>query len=415
MDSPSELSKLQHAALACINRCAKELAESGYDVRSAIELEFIAKNPDGSPAEISLAHSNRFSQQPALQEKLQEILGADGRYIQQLSYEARGGLGYYARLQPVIRDQYEIKISGKPDDFDPAKVALVTRQLQSGTLQEALRQCGDSSIHLDFSALPDRITEDSQQAAMRGQGVSSGMHINISLYKNGINQFSQHQGEENNAGWLSGLLVGKKTAPLVTQSTENHAGNLQSLAAWSLLQLQKQTWPLILRDENAKRRIYANNTAPGGIGAFFAATIRSLDEKNNHAGKTPISARIIALYDDKAGVARLENRLPCADSDPLTAMALTMASLVYAVRLSKGQAAPDFLQTDLRDDALKQAVKEIREGSFYSPNNECVEAIKELLGDVLCAELVSQPHECLAPEGWGQGTGAGASPSRSLP
>ena len=88
MDTALALSDLQQAALDCIERCERELAISGYKVRSAIELEFIAKNQDGTPAQINLGTSSRFAQQPEIVDQLCESLGQRGAYIQQLSYEA---------------------------------------------------------------------------------------------------------------------------------------------------------------------------------------------------------------------------------------------------------------------------------------------------------------------------------------
>lgn len=379
MDAPRTLNPLQYAALECIERCQRELAEAGYFPRTAVELEFCAMDSQRQLAQISLSHSNRFSPRSEVLELARKHV-VHGEYIQRLTYEAVGGVGFHHRQEPQAKDQYEIVIAESsfdvPHAFDPAKIAQCTIALQQGGMQEAVERCSFNAgkdVRLDFSAFPQRGSANAMRYLSQGQGLTSGMHINASLYNAlGENMFQ-------------------------------YPSILALHAAWAMLQLQKQTWPLILHDEQSQQRLYANNSAPGGIGGVLATTMSDIDGnncKNNRAGTFPISMRMIQPFSDKANAARIENRLPGADSDPYLAMALTLAALVYAVRMEQGQAIPDFLIPP-PDKTLKEAVFSDKQPYLAAPVQSHVEALRDLLGDTLLEALSRKPEIYPPPPGWG--------------
>lgn len=380
MNEQAGLSELQQAALDCIARCKQELANSGYYPRTAIELEFCSMDSSGNLAQISLSKTNRFAQDPEVLERLRTKV-PHGEYVQRLTFESQGEIGFYNRLAPQAKDQYEILITEPRLDtashFDPARIAACTFQVRQGAMQAAIDESSGNkgrNIHIDFSAMPKRGSSNAMRFARDNQGLTSGMHVNCSLYD------------------ASGKNIFERPSEIAI------------LSAWALLQIQKETWPLLLEDEQAQKRLYANNTAPGGIGAALAVTLNDMNGSNckdNKVGRFPVSMRLIQPFHDMQGVSRLENRLPGADSDPYVAMALTLASLVYAVRLSKGQGViPEYMQLAGCDDKKGRVFSDKSFITAPSPAN--VSAMRDVLGDKLVAALAVQPAIYPLPEGWGK-------------
>lgn len=304
----SDLTPLQQAALERIQEYKEELKGYGLYVRSAIELEFFTEGADGTPI-------GQCINLNGLHRNLHDMLPAPD-YLQAVNFEALGGLGFYARAEPQLDSQYEIRIAepetSAPERFQPEVVLGITKALKKSTLNDALQNTSsltqlhqNMQIRPNFSVRPYMHAKLDPKQFKNYDQVTSALHINASLYDKKGNVFA-------------------------------HDAALQYQCADSLLELQTHAGLALLPSQDSLHRIHANNSTPFGIGVSIGHNVD--DKPKNNRGKRSISVRVIREPNAETATpeanshTRIENRLPGMDADPFVAMAVTMGALVDAVR-----------------------------------------------------------------------------------